>query len=81
MVSAVIAAYLYLKVIVAMYMADDDGRAGADRAPTPFGARLALSIAAGATLLFGILPGLLDDLADDATPVIDAPESAEAAGQ
>jgi NADH-quinone oxidoreductase subunit N len=77
MVAAVIAAYLYLKVIVAMYMTDDDeavdARAGGDRRPTPFGAGVGLSVAALATLVFGFLPGILDDLADDATPVIDAP--------
>ena len=88
MVSAVIAAYLYLKVIVAMYMSDDEagsagttgaeaGRAGGDRRRVPFGAGVALSVAAGVTVLFGVLPGLLDGLADDATPVIDAPEAGE----
>lgn len=78
--AAVIAAYLYLKVIVAMYMSDDDGadgRAGADRRRIPFAASLSLGLAALATVLFGVLPGLLDDLTDDATPVIDAPEEAD----
>jgi NADH-quinone oxidoreductase subunit N len=81
MLSAVIAAYLYLKVIVAMYMSDDveGARAGADRRRTPFGATLALGVAAAMTLLIGFLPDLLDDLTDDATPVIDAPESADGA--
>jgi NADH-quinone oxidoreductase subunit N len=81
MVSAVVAAYLYLKVIVAMYMADDEdaakGRAGADRGRTPFAAGVGLTVAAAGTLLFGILPGILDNLADGATPVIDAPEQSE----
>jgi NADH-quinone oxidoreductase subunit N len=81
--SAVIAAYLYLKIIVAMYMTDDDeaagARAGADRRPIPFGAGLALAAAAGVTVLLGLLPGLLDDLTDGATPVIDAPEEASPA--
>lgn len=76
MVASVIAAYLYLKIIVAMYMSDEDeaagGRAGADRRPVPFGAGLGLALAAAVTLVLGVLPGLLDDLADDATPVIDA---------
>jgi NADH-quinone oxidoreductase subunit N len=80
MVSAVIAAYLYLKVIVAMYMSDDaeGARAGADRRRTPFGATLALGVAAIVTLVLGFVPGLLDDLTDGATPVIDAPEEAGA---
>jgi NADH-quinone oxidoreductase subunit N len=76
MISAVIGAYLYLRVLVAMYMADDDeaagARAGADHAKVPFGATLALGLAAGVTLLVGFLPGLLDDLTDGAHPVIDA---------
>lgn len=81
MLASVVAAYLYLKVIVAMYMADPEeaagARAGADRRPVPFAASLGLAVAAAGTLVFGFLPGLLDDLADDATPVIDAPESVE----
>jgi NADH-quinone oxidoreductase subunit N len=81
MVSAVIGAYLYLRVLVAMYMAEDPSlddpaaegaRAGADRGKVPFGATLALGLAAGVTILVGFLPGLLDDLTDEAQPVIDA---------
>jgi NADH-quinone oxidoreductase subunit N len=82
MVSAVIAAYLYLRIIVAMYMGDEEeaaGRAGADPGRVPFGATLALGLAAGVTVLLGFLPGLLDDLADDAQPVIGAPESTASA--
>jgi NADH-quinone oxidoreductase subunit N len=73
MISAVIGAYLYLKVIVAMYMSSDadaaGARAGAGRSTVPFAAALCLSIAAVVTLLVGFLPGLLDDLSDGATPV------------
>jgi NADH-quinone oxidoreductase subunit N len=73
MISAVIGAYLYLKVIVAMYMSSEadaaGARAGAGRSTVPFAAVLCLSIAAIVTLLVGFLPGLLDDLSDGATPV------------
>jgi NADH-quinone oxidoreductase subunit N len=74
MVSSVIAAYLYLKIVVAMYMADeeDGGRAGADRRRVPYAAALSLGVAAAATILFGLLPGLLDDVTDEAIPVVDA---------
>jgi NADH-quinone oxidoreductase subunit N len=76
MVSAVIGAYLYLKVLVAMYMSSDEeaagARAGADRARVPFAAGVALAAAAGVTLLLGFLPGLLDDLSDGAVPVAGA---------
>lgn len=77
MLTAVIAAYLYLKIIVAMYMAEPeaaDGRAGASTRPVPFAAGLGLGVAALGTLLFGFLPGLLDDVVDDAVPTIDADE-------
>jgi NADH-quinone oxidoreductase subunit N len=84
MVAAVIGAYLYLRILVAMYMGDADaeadpavGRAGADRAKVPFGASLALAVAVIVTLVVGFLPGLLDDLTDDAHPVIDAAASTE----
>jgi NADH-quinone oxidoreductase subunit N len=73
MVSAVIAAYLYLKVIVAMYMSSEEAsagaRAGAGRSKAPAAAVVSLAIAAAVTLLLGFLPGLLDDLSDGATPV------------
>ena len=77
MVSAVIGAYLYLRIIVAMYMSSDEesaaARAGAGSAKVPFGATLAIGAAAAVTLLLGFLPGLLDDLSDGAVPVADAP--------
>jgi NADH-quinone oxidoreductase subunit N len=77
MVSAVVGAYLYLKVIVAMYMADgsepaSEEAAAADHSPVPVGARIALAVAAVVTLLFGFLPGILDNLTDDATPAANA---------
>jgi NADH-quinone oxidoreductase subunit N len=76
MVSAVISAYLYLKVVVAMYMSSDEesaaARAGAGRSKVPFAATLAIGVAAVVTLLLGFLPGLLDDLSDGAVPVADA---------
>ncbi len=59
----------------------DDGEAGADRSPVPFGAKIALTIAAAVTLLVGFLPGLLDDLTDDATPVANATSSRALGGR
>ena len=85
MLSAVIAAFLYLRIIVAMYMTDDaedvDGDdASTERAPAvtgprlviPFGAKLAVGLAAAATLVFGFLPGPLASSSRDATPTITA---------
>ena len=93
MVAAVIAAYLYLRVIVAMYLADDvpvtgaasadhadDDHAGGDVAVPAAGAAtgseirvppsvlVALVLAVAATLVLGIVPGVIDGaLSDGAT--------------
>jgi NADH-quinone oxidoreductase subunit N len=82
MVTAVIAAFIYLRVVVSMYSAPDEaeegeegepeGRADVEGGRVPFGAKVALLVAAAATLLIGFLPGLLADLSDDAAPVADA---------
>ncbi|MGH9135542.1 MAG: NADH-quinone oxidoreductase subunit N [Acidimicrobiales bacterium] len=73
MLFAVVAAYLYLKVIVAMYMADEEqaaaARADVEPPGVPLGARVALVAAAAATIVLGFLPHLLADLSDDAIPV------------
>ena len=55
MLTAVVAAFLYLRIIVSMYMSVED--AGEPRAiPVPFAAGLALVIAVGFTLCVGHLP-------------------------
>ena len=82
MVSAVIAAFLYLRIIVAMYMAERRRRAAAGPAPTadrmPFGAgarprrRRRRHRRCSASL-----PGLLDDVTDDAVPVLDARDAGD----
>ena len=69
MLTAVVAAFLYLRIIVSMYMSVED--AGEPRAiPVPFAAGLALVIAVGFTLCVGLFPGLLSRAAEDATPVL-----------
>ena len=76
MLSAVISAFLYLRIIVAMYMSGDEADADevAEPAPAgprlaiPFGAKLALGLAFVATLVFGFLPGPLADSTKDARP-------------
>ena len=71
MVTAVIAAFLYLRIIVSMYMqADDDDAPGARRIPVPFAAGLGLAVAALVTLAAGVAPGILADPASEATPVL-----------
>jgi NADH-quinone oxidoreductase subunit N len=69
MVTAVIAAFVYLRVVVAMYMSDEEAEA---RPPVvvPFGAGLALTLAVGITVVVGVLPWLITDVAQDAVPVL-----------
>jgi len=69
MVSSVIAAFVYLRLIVTMYMSDDtDEAATRSRLRVPAGASLALLVAVTFTLLFGIFPSHLIDFANDAVP-------------
>lgn len=71
MVIAVIAAYLYLRIVVAMYF--DGNEYGGDTATLagppirmPIGAGIALGIAVIGTLWLGIIPGAVTDLTGDA---------------
>lgn len=79
MLSAVIGAFVYLRIIVSMYMSDDHDEAHADQSAevrtttvltVPGTVWLALGVTVGVTLLVGILPGLLTALANDAVPVL-----------
>jgi len=71
MLAAVIAAFLYLRIIVAMYMGDDDA---AEKAPSgiavPFGAGLALALCVLVTIGVGVWPGAISHWAQDAIPVL-----------
>jgi NADH-quinone oxidoreductase subunit N len=77
MISAVIAAFLYLRITVSMYMSDDDQPAEEPvhrtRLPVPFGAGLALAVSFAVTLFVGFLPGSLADTSADAIPTVSAP--------
>jgi len=80
MVTAVIAAFLYLRITVSMYMGDDEAEeeagtapARGKRLPVPFGAGLALAISFAATLFIGFLPGSLADTSQHAVPSVTAP--------
>jgi NADH-quinone oxidoreductase subunit N len=73
MLAAVIAAYLYLRIIVAMYMADGDAEAGVPRAstiPIPVGAAVALAACLIVTLGVGVWPNPITEVAQDAIPVL-----------
>ncbi len=65
MISAVIAAFLYLRITVSMYMSDDEATdeaevapAGAKRLSVPFGAGIVLAVSFAATLFIGFLRDL-----------------------
>ena len=70
MLTAVVSAFLYLRIIVSMYMTADDELPERRSIPIPFGARLALAITVLVTLGAGIFPSLLSDPAGDATPAL-----------
>ncbi len=70
MLTAVIAAFLYLRIIVSMYMTADDELPERRAIPIPVGAGLALAASVVITLAVGVFPSLLSDPAGDATPAL-----------
>jgi NADH-quinone oxidoreductase subunit N len=73
MVSAVIAAFLYLRIVVNMYVGEEHAAAADPARPEqhlPPGAVVALTVALAATVVFGILPGVVVNLARDAVPTL-----------
>jgi NADH-quinone oxidoreductase subunit N len=69
MLSAVIAAFLYLRIAVSMYMADPDEE-GAPQVAIPAGASIALTLCVIVTIGAGFWPGSIAELARDAVPVL-----------
>jgi NADH-quinone oxidoreductase subunit N len=86
MLSAVIAAFVYLRIAARMYMADppataavgagemsetaEPGAPGAPRIAVPAGATIALTACVIVTIGAGLWPGSIADLARDAVPVL-----------
>lgn len=71
MVSAVIAAYLYLKIIITMYAGNTDAdleAGGAPKQPIPWGTTVAIAAAAIFVVGVGIAPGPITNLATHAVP-------------
>ena len=82
MLTSVVSAFLYLRIVVAMYM--QGSASGADEASgdessevperprirVPAGAAVSLAVALAVTVLVGILPGTAIDWARDAVPVL-----------
>jgi NADH-quinone oxidoreductase subunit N len=69
MLAAVIAAFLYLRIIVAMYMGDDEAPVEPQVA-LPVGATLALTLCLIVTIGVGVWPGLVSGWAEDAIPTL-----------
>jgi NADH-quinone oxidoreductase subunit N len=71
MLTAVISAFAYLRVVLAMYAPpDDDAVAEGPRIVIDAGAGLALSLAAGAIVFLGVVPGIVLDFAHAATQLL-----------
>lgn len=75
MVSAVVAAFLYLRVIVAMYLSDGDASeatpvAAVARTPVPAGAGIAIALCLLVTLGLGMFPDLLVGPTEAGRPVL-----------
>jgi NADH-quinone oxidoreductase subunit N len=71
MLSAVIAAFLYLRIAVSMYMAEP-AEGDEVHVAVPVGATVALTLCVIVTLGAGIWPASITDLARDAVPVLAA---------
>jgi NADH-quinone oxidoreductase subunit N len=85
MLAAVVAAFLYLRIVASMYMSDDDdssppgsgygaasGAAEASLVRIPGTAAVALVVCLVVTVGIGVWPGLLTEVAQDAVPVLSA---------
>ena len=71
MVAAVIAAFLYLRIMVSMWIAEPEA-GDDDREPVrvPFSTGLAIVLAVGFTLAVGFFPGWLIDASREATTIV-----------
>lgn len=78
MVSAAISAFLYLKIVAAMYFVgggyDDEVAFAGPRIAVPRGAAVSLALAVIATMVLGILPASVASITDKATPVFVQPD-------
>ena len=71
MLSSVVSAFLYLRIIVSMYMSDpDEAPAEGGRIAIPFGAGLTILVCVAVTVGFGTFPDPIIDLVRDSLPVL-----------
>ena len=64
MIAAVIGAYLYIRILISMFLEDDEADAEVLAIPRTIG--VVIGAAVVVTVLFGIFPGILDGFAQDA---------------
>ena len=72
MLAAVVAAFLYLRIVASMYMSDDDSAPETPRIRIPATAGVALGICLLVTVGIGVWPGFITEVTQDAVPVLSA---------
>jgi NADH-quinone oxidoreductase subunit N len=75
MVSSVIGAFMYLRIVMSMYITDHDAHDEAHatavpKLPVPRSAAIAIGACVAVTITFGIVPHVIENLARDAVPTI-----------
>ncbi len=70
MLATAVAAFVYLRIILAMYAPADDEEQPTFRASVDYGTRAAITIAAAAVLFLGIMPGGMLDFAKHASQLL-----------
>jgi NADH-quinone oxidoreductase subunit N len=70
MLSTVISAFLYLRITVSLYMSDPEDVAESPRIAIPVAAGIALALCVIVTLVAGVWPDSIAEIARDAVPVL-----------
>ena len=70
MLTAVIAAFIYLRIVVSMYLADPTPEQTEQPVRIPLSAGLAIGLSVAFTIVVGIVPGFIVDFADGSVPVL-----------
>jgi NADH-quinone oxidoreductase subunit N len=73
MLSSAVAAFLYLRIVVMMYLGPTDEVPASPRLPVPIGTKLALAICFVVTLGVGIAPDIVVSLTDHGRPYLVEP--------
>ena len=79
MLSSAIAAFLYLRIVVFMYLGDQDETPAEPHIRVPFGTKVAISLCLLVTIGVGIVPELFDGPADHGVPYLVEPPAPTAA--